>query len=107
MRLIIKDDDYDDFYDLCLVFVFVFLFLPAPHGGVELQLVSGTRRQYCSALMFNKCLIKPPLHGVQHKCLINVSLRTNKSDKAAVYSWYGSHMLLAVCSSIIQYTQSA
>ena len=95
---------------LCLVFMFGFglcFFFASSTRGVELQLVSGTRRQYCSALMFNKCLIKPPLHGVQHKCLINVSLRTNKSDKAAVYSWYGSHMLLAVCSSIIQYTQSA
>ena len=59
--------------------------------GWELELVSGTRRQYCSALMLNKCLIKPALHGVQHKCLINVGLRTNKSDKAAVYSRYGSH----------------
>ena len=39
--------------------------------------------------------IKPPLHGVQHKCLINVGLRTNKSDKAAVYSRYGSH----ICST--------
>ena len=41
--------------------------------------------------MFNKCLIKPLLHGVQHKCLINVGLRTNKSDKVAIYSRYGSH----------------
>ena len=97
---------------MCDINVFVFLlsylyFLPALHdwGGVgwEFELVSGTRRQYCSGLMLNKCLIKPPLHGVQHKCLINVGLRTNKSDKAAVYSRYGSH----ICSSAHLYTSSS
>ena len=71
--------------------------------GWELELVSGTRRQYCSALMLNKCLIKPALHGVQHKCLINVSLRTNKSDKAAVYHRYGSH----ICCSTHSLTSSS
>ena len=64
--------------------------------GWELELVRGTRRQYCSGLMLNKCLIKPALHGVQHKCLINVGLRTNKSDKQRPYTPGMGHIILLI-----------